>query len=160
MRSWPPLQGFVLDLERIEETRVLRKAFDVPIETVLEDTGFEHTERVVPGPKGSPEITLSIVSDPGASKSAPCVYYMHGGGMVMGDRFVGVRAWVPWIQRFGVTVVSSRGSRSTLRHFARLTPCVSCTATGVDRPGIESHATARSAMRRRDCSMRSRAVSA
>ena len=91
------IQGFVLDLDRIEETRVLRKAFNPPVETVLDGTGLEHTEKVVPGPQGSPEITLSIVRDPGADKPAPCVYYVHGGGMVIGDRFVGVRAWLPWI---------------------------------------------------------------
>ncbi|MFC7512734.1 alpha/beta hydrolase [Streptomyces thermocarboxydus] len=37
---------------------------------------------------------------------APCVYWIHGGGMVMGDRFGQIDIPLEWLERFGVVVVT------------------------------------------------------
>ncbi|WP_330172158.1 alpha/beta hydrolase [Streptomyces sp. NBC_01498] len=37
---------------------------------------------------------------------APCVYWMHGGGMVMGDRFSQIDIPLEWLDEFGAVVVS------------------------------------------------------
>jgi acetyl esterase/lipase len=37
---------------------------------------------------------------------APCVYWIHGGGMVMGDRFGQADIPLEWLERFGVVVVT------------------------------------------------------
>jgi acetyl esterase/lipase len=42
-------------------------------------------DRTVPGPQGAPDITLRIYRPVAASGTLPCVYYVHGGGMVLGN---------------------------------------------------------------------------
>lgn len=42
-------------------------------------------DRVVPGPEGAPDITLRIYHPVNAAGSLPGIYYIHGGGMVLGD---------------------------------------------------------------------------
>jgi acetyl esterase/lipase len=66
-----------------------------------------HREITIAGPDGAP-IPLSIFTPAGASPSAaaPCVYWMHGGGMVMGDRFSQIDIPLEWLDRFGAVVIS------------------------------------------------------
>lgn len=41
-------------------------------------------ERTAPGPEGAPDITLRIYRPVSANGPLPCVYYIHGGGMILG----------------------------------------------------------------------------
>ncbi|MBB6405097.1 alpha/beta hydrolase [Arthrobacter sp. AZCC_0090] len=66
--------------------------------TFREDlSGFAITRRdlVIPG-FGGTEIELSIFVPDGTASDAPCIFHLHGGGMVMGDRFTGISAVLPW----------------------------------------------------------------
>ncbi|GGJ62989.1 alpha/beta hydrolase fold domain-containing protein [Streptomyces brasiliensis] len=47
--------------------------------------GVELTDHVIDGPRG--EIVLSRLAPQGGVTSAPAVYFIHGGGMLIGDRF-------------------------------------------------------------------------
>ncbi|MFF2115586.1 alpha/beta hydrolase fold domain-containing protein [Rhodococcus koreensis] len=38
--------------------------------------------------------------------NAPCVYWLHGGGMIMGDRYSQIDIPLDWLTRFGAVVVS------------------------------------------------------
>jgi len=51
-----------------------------------------HKEVSVPGPSsGEPNVTLSIFHPTAKSSSPrPCFYFIHGGGMVLGNRFMGI----------------------------------------------------------------------
>lgn len=50
------------------------------------DGRFEVTELRVPGPPGAPDVTLVSARPAGlAGRPLPLLYYMHGGGMVMGN---------------------------------------------------------------------------
>lgn len=42
-------------------------------------------DRTVPGPEGAPDISVRICRPGGATGTLPCVYYIHGGGMVLGS---------------------------------------------------------------------------
>jgi acetyl esterase/lipase len=42
-------------------------------------------DRTVPGPAGDPDITVRIYRPAGATGTLPGVYYIHGGGMILGD---------------------------------------------------------------------------
>ena len=80
---------------------------------------FTVTERAVPGPGGAPDVRLLICTPTapaaasagpgaGASSSTPtaAVYWIHGGGMVLGDNRSGVTEALDWAQELGLTVVS------------------------------------------------------
>jgi acetyl esterase/lipase len=44
-----------------------------------------HEDRVVPGPEGAPDISVRIYRPVNASGSLPGVYFIHGGGMILGN---------------------------------------------------------------------------
>ena len=67
---------------------------------------FDHEVRSAPGRDGAPSVLLSIFTPKTRRAAAPAVYYVHGGGMVSGDRFNGIEQALGWVERFGVVVVS------------------------------------------------------
>ncbi|MEV7579631.1 alpha/beta hydrolase [Streptomyces erythrochromogenes] len=76
------------------ENLAARQARDVavrPRPTVreLRDGGrFEVDELCVPGPPGGPDVTLVSARPAGLDGPLPLLYYMHGGGMVLGNASV------------------------------------------------------------------------
>ncbi len=52
---------------------------------VPENPRVAQEDRTVPGPEGDPEITVRIYRPVDASGPLPGIYYIHGGGMVLGD---------------------------------------------------------------------------
>jgi acetyl esterase/lipase len=44
-----------------------------------------HEDRVVPGPAGAPDISVRVYRPVNASGSLPGVYFIHGGGMILGN---------------------------------------------------------------------------
>ncbi|MGW1726665.1 alpha/beta hydrolase [Streptomyces sp. NPDC002306] len=86
----------------------LRQLPSTPVEPLLARREVVRREISVPAQDGAP-IPLSVFSpaptDP-ATAAAPCVYWMHGGGMVMGDRFSQIDIPLEWLDRFGAVVVS------------------------------------------------------
>ncbi|MBL0887152.1 alpha/beta hydrolase [Myceligenerans indicum] len=61
----------------------------------------------VTAPDGAP-VPLTVLSPPGLDRSTPvpCVYWVHGGGMVMGDRFSNIDIPLEWLDQLGVVVVT------------------------------------------------------
>lgn len=81
-------------------------------DTLRRGGAVELSERQVPGPVGAPDLTVLIMQPSRADGAAagaaprPGVYYIHGGGMVMGDRRTGTAEMASWVEQAGVTVVS------------------------------------------------------
>src|SRR3954469_17962915 len=73
------------------------------IDATIAGSGVEHVGLSVPQ---EPAVTLSVLRRPGVVTPTPCVYYVHGGGMIMGDRQTGAPIFSRWVDLFGVTVVS------------------------------------------------------
>lgn len=67
--------------------------------------GLTHREVTVPGYQGD-EITLSIWEPADGVKSGAGIYYIHGGGMMIGDRFLGALDYTAWAEAFNAVVVS------------------------------------------------------
>jgi acetyl esterase/lipase len=44
-----------------------------------------HEDRTVPGPEGAPDISVRVYRPVNASGPLPGVYFIHGGGMILGD---------------------------------------------------------------------------
>ncbi|AGZ41329.1 alpha/beta hydrolase [Actinoplanes friuliensis] len=85
----------------------IRPYSHVPVEPLLEGRTVERREVTVPASDGTP-LPLSIFSPAAADRvpGAPCVYWLHGGGMVMGDRFSQLDIPLEWLDRFGAVVVT------------------------------------------------------
>ncbi|HTJ36451.1 MAG TPA: alpha/beta hydrolase [Dactylosporangium sp.] len=81
----------------------IRQMPSPPVETLLEGRAIERHD--VTGAA----IPLSVFSPQrvGRSTAAPCVYWLHGGGMVMGDRFSQIDIPLEWLERFGAVVVTA-----------------------------------------------------
>ena len=67
---------------------------------------FEVIERLVPGPAGSPEVSLLICRPAGVTTPVPVVYHTHGGGMIIGNSRMGVIPLLDWSQELQFAVVS------------------------------------------------------
>jgi acetyl esterase/lipase len=76
-------------------------------ETVIAATSYAHEEITIPGPGG--DIILSVFRPKGGASpkgGRPAIYFVHGGGMVLGDRFTGVVAGVKWASSCGAICIS------------------------------------------------------
>ncbi|MFE7394189.1 alpha/beta hydrolase [Streptomyces sp. NPDC057582] len=85
----------------------LRQLPSTPVEPLLAHRQVDRREVTVPAKDGAP-IPLSVFSPANTDRTtaAPCIYWMHGGGMVMGDRFSQIDIPLEWLDEFGAVVVS------------------------------------------------------
>jgi acetyl esterase/lipase len=60
----------------------------------------------VPGPDGAPEISLRIHRPADATGPLPCLYWMHGGGLVMGSSIQDDIRFDRWCVRHNIMAVS------------------------------------------------------
>lgn len=66
---------------------------------------INHEERIIPGPHG--DITISIFQLAATTnKQRPGVYFIHGGGMVMGNRFLGAAWLCDWVEQLDAVCVT------------------------------------------------------
>lgn len=72
------------------------------------DGAFAVEDREVAGPVGDPAITLLICrpTAPSTAGALPVIYHVHGGGMVLGDRRVGVSGALEYARELDAVVVS------------------------------------------------------
>lgn len=85
----------------------LRRLPSTPVDSLLAHRQVDRREITVPAKDGA-LIPLSVFSPASTDRAtaAPCVYWMHGGGMVMGDRFSQIDIPLEWLDEFGTVVVS------------------------------------------------------
>ena len=100
MPDAPPLNEETLEM--------IRPYAAVPAETALAGRTVASREISIASFDGT-QIAVTILSPAGADLSAggaPCVYWVHGGGMVMGDRYSQIGLPLDWLASFGAVVVS------------------------------------------------------
>jgi len=100
--------GPAFTLELIPAIRQARSALPAPtLEDLRRGGAFTVTERLVPGPAGAPDVSLLIGQPTGAAGPVPCLYFIHGGGMILGDnRGGGADVAFAHAQELGAAVVS------------------------------------------------------
>ncbi|MEV6607175.1 alpha/beta hydrolase [Kutzneria sp. NPDC051319] len=81
-----------------ETLRQMRPYSAGPIDVILDGRKIDRQDR--------PDIPLSIFTPAEKAAKAPCVYWLHGGGMVMGDRFSQIDIPLDWLDEFGAVVVT------------------------------------------------------
>jgi acetyl esterase/lipase len=108
----PELRELLADMPQMtqlspEVLAQLRRFPSTPIESLLGHRSVDRRETTVPAKDGAP-IPMSIFSPAHTDRTtaAPCIYWMHGGGMVMGDRFSQIDIPLEWLDAFGAVVVS------------------------------------------------------
>ncbi len=86
---------------------MLRQASPVslPVDEMLAEAGVERRDLSIAGYEGA-EISVSVLARAGKVGTGPGVFHTHGGGMIMGDRFVGLAQFLPWIVELDATVVT------------------------------------------------------
>ncbi len=97
-----------MSLEDIDEIRrgpAITQALELDLTL---DGAFAVEDREVAGPVGEPAITLLICrpTTPSTAGALPVIYHVHGGGMVLGDRRVGVSGALEYARELDAVVVS------------------------------------------------------
>jgi acetyl esterase/lipase len=91
--------------EMIPLMRQAAPAPGVGADDALTAAGIVRRDVTIPGHDGD-EIEVSVLSRPDRTGVGPGIYYTHGGGMIMGDRFVGLDILLGWINDFDAVVVT------------------------------------------------------
>ena len=102
------IEGPAFTLEMIPAIRRAPSAFPEPtIEDLRRGGAFEVTERLVPGPAGAPDISLMICRPAGVEAPVPCLYFIHGGGMMLGNnRGGGTQTALEHAEKLGAALIS------------------------------------------------------
>jgi acetyl esterase/lipase len=95
----PPLTA-----ETIGEARRFNLANQPAVD--LRGGAVEASEHVAPGPPGAPDVFLTVYRPTGHREPGPGLYYVHGGGMVLGNRRSGINPLLDWVIALGAVVVS------------------------------------------------------
>jgi acetyl esterase/lipase len=90
----------------IEMVPLIRDAPALTVAEIIGDRPITHTEQVIPGPDGAPDITVAIFKRNDHKAGGPGFYHTHGGGMVIGDRLTGVGTILEWVDQFDGVAVS------------------------------------------------------
>jgi acetyl esterase/lipase len=51
------------------------------------------------------EFSISVISSGEKSSPRPCIYFLHSGGMIMGNRFAGASLLTDWVRKYDVVGV-------------------------------------------------------
>ncbi|WP_328439759.1 alpha/beta hydrolase [Nocardia puris] len=106
----PELGALITDMPLIpritsEILGQLRQMPSTPLETLLAGRPVDRREVLVPASDGF-DIPMTVLTPATATAAAPCVYWLHGGGMIMGDRFSQLDIPLEWLDAIGAIVVT------------------------------------------------------
>lgn len=100
------LAGFPLGVGLDRDILSQMRQYLVPVETYLEGHVVERREASLRTKDGA-DLPISVFRPLGAAAAgAACIYWVHGGGMVMGDRFANLDIPLEWLESFGAVVVT------------------------------------------------------
>ncbi|MFI9489339.1 alpha/beta hydrolase [Promicromonospora sp. NPDC052451] len=91
--------------EMIPLLRQAGPGLDPGVDAALDQAGVARRDVTVPG-YGGDEIQVSVLRRRDSTGVRPGIYHTHGGGMIMGDRFVGLDVLLGWITTLDVVVVT------------------------------------------------------
>lgn len=92
----------VITADMIEQLRAA--PFTAPIDEVLATRALDHQVRAVPVAGG--EVAASVFIPRGGAATKPGIYFLHGGGMIIGDPFTGIANILDWALEHDAVVVS------------------------------------------------------
>ncbi|WP_326731616.1 alpha/beta hydrolase [Streptomyces phaeochromogenes] len=90
----------------IEDLRRAQKMAIASDEDLRRGGALEFNELTVPGPLGSPDISVLVCRPTSLAVPTAAIYHTHGGGMVVGSNRSGIEPYLDWAVEFGLIVVS------------------------------------------------------
>jgi acetyl esterase/lipase len=90
-------------LERLAELRT--ESEEHQVRAIAAERGLRVRDLLIDGHRGD-RIGLTVIDRERPGASRPCFFYLHGGGMIMGDRWSNLVSVLPWIDRHEATVVT------------------------------------------------------
>ena len=93
-----------LDRETLPAIRAQRL---LGLEAIPLSDRVERTDHTIPGPDGAPEVIVRVHVPQDLRRPAPCLYTIHGGGYILGDRSqddLRFDRWCPDLGFIGVSV--------------------------------------------------------
>lgn len=84
---------------------MIRPYSTAPIEPLLEGRAVARRETTAASADGT-ELAITVLSPETRSAAVPGVLWLHGGGMVMGDRFSQIDIPLEWLDRLGAVIVT------------------------------------------------------
>ncbi|CAN5488673.1 alpha/beta hydrolase [soil metagenome] len=83
----------------------IRESYSMTAVQAVGGRSIDHRDVAVP--VDGAEIALTVFRRRGSSATgAPAVFFVHGGGMFSGDRFLGAEEYLDWVDQLDVVVVS------------------------------------------------------
>lgn len=93
--------------DTIVEMRQPVPGIPTPTDDILSrDGAYLVRERTVPGPDGDPDIALLVCLPRQVRTPVPAIYFIHGGGMIVGDNRFGLPKVLDLAEPLGTAVVS------------------------------------------------------
>lgn len=77
----------------------------VSVDKLLTERGITRRDVTIAAHDGG-EIEVTVLAREGRTGIGPGIFHTHGGGMIIGDRFVGIAGVVDWIERFDAVCVT------------------------------------------------------
>lgn len=100
------LAGFPLGVGLDADLLAQMRQYLVPAEAHIGGRPISRHDDIVIAPDGA-ELPISIFrSTEAIAADAPCIYWVHGGGMVMGDRFANLDIPLDWLEAHGAVVAT------------------------------------------------------
>ncbi len=96
----------LLDLSNIEQTRIGVEALLGAVPTPEPPAGLTTEDVMVPGLDGAPEVLVRLYRPAGLAADAPALYWIHGGGMVLGSIAMDDAKCARWADQLGCLVAS------------------------------------------------------
>ena len=81
-------------------------SFTPSLNELIAGRPIAHEERSIPGPHGAPDLVVSIFRRTDQVRGGPAFCYTHVGGMIFGDRFVGVAPLIAYVELMDAVVVT------------------------------------------------------
>lgn len=101
----PALAGLVPVRMSIDQLGHFRSLSSPKRDDLIGDLPVDCTDRVIPGYQGA-EIVASVISRRDHQRPGPGILFLHGGGMIMGNRFAGAAPLVQWAMRHDAVCVA------------------------------------------------------
>ena len=75
------------------------------IDQIIAERAVTSRDVTIPG-YGGAEIVVSVLARADHTGTGPGIFHTHGGGMIIGDRFVGIDVMLDWVERFDAVCVT------------------------------------------------------